>query len=455
MALRINVKRAAALITLPLLLAAALEVFLRLISFTLTLPSDVRNAVRPEDAGKLRILTLGESTTADFFSDPEAGAWPRRLERGLNEAGVPARVYNEGIGGTTSALILLRLPGYIEKYRPDMVVTMMGVNDHTALMYDGAAGPRLGAAIGKLRLVKLYKWGGLALNALRSRRLDLEPLGPEYAEAVDRGAALARKGSLPEVEELLRAGMKDDRTLALALSAISVKLRGDFNGHGAPLLAGEYSDRAFDLYPFHHDTAFWELHYHVLVPGSPRLAAVSKKVLECGPNLSDDLLSLLAIAIDIHPELARSAGYWPPELRVLTLKESPARNHYRLLARELRENGIVHIAMQYPTLPVETLKAHFLGDGGAPDEKYRKIIFVSNRENFLAAVGARGYDALFTDRFRGSWGHSTGLGHQLIADAVKSAVLAAARAGKPGASASAPGKERPADLQKKPHRYRI
>ena len=39
------------------------------------------------------------------------------------------RIYNEALGGTTSPMILNRLEGYIDLYKPDLIIAMMGIND--------------------------------------------------------------------------------------------------------------------------------------------------------------------------------------------------------------------------------------------------------------------------------------------------------------------------------------
>lgn len=80
--------------------------------------------------GVYRILCLGESTTAGI--DAGEQSYPDLLEDILNEkAAGKARfeVTNGGRPGTTTDVILARLPEMLEEHDPDIVVTMMGVND--------------------------------------------------------------------------------------------------------------------------------------------------------------------------------------------------------------------------------------------------------------------------------------------------------------------------------------
>jgi len=73
--------------------------------------------------GNYRILCLGESTTA--------GQWPPYLEKILNQRNIGVRfsVIDKGVPGIKTNNIVSSLESNLEAYRPDMVITMMGVND--------------------------------------------------------------------------------------------------------------------------------------------------------------------------------------------------------------------------------------------------------------------------------------------------------------------------------------
>jgi hypothetical protein len=90
-----------------------------------------------------RILTLGESTTADFIGTL---SWPRQLEDILNDKSKEQKfkVFNEGVGGTNTAYILSRLEDNLDKYNPDMVITMMGINDYKlTIKYEESSGVKI------------------------------------------------------------------------------------------------------------------------------------------------------------------------------------------------------------------------------------------------------------------------------------------------------------------------
>lgn len=81
------------------------------------------NIASLEGKGDYVILCLGESTTFNMY--------PRQLERVLNERidDLKISVIDKGVPGIHTTHILSRLEGYLDAYRPDLVIAMMGVND--------------------------------------------------------------------------------------------------------------------------------------------------------------------------------------------------------------------------------------------------------------------------------------------------------------------------------------
>jgi tetratricopeptide (TPR) repeat protein len=120
----INAKQKTALILSGLLMSLIIiEVSLRAAGFVYLSIKDRRNMKSIKERGEYRILSLGESTTD--------GQWPMPLEEILNERcpELKINVIDCGVGGTNTGVILSMLSRYIRMYRPDMIITMMGVND--------------------------------------------------------------------------------------------------------------------------------------------------------------------------------------------------------------------------------------------------------------------------------------------------------------------------------------
>lgn len=93
------------------------------------------------------------------------------------------------------------------------------------------------------------------------------------------------------------------------------------------------------------------------------------------------------------------------------LRESYARLHTLLAPSEA-----TLVAVQYPTLPVQPLRRVL------PDDP--EILVVDNEASFRAAVWREGYEAVFTDRGYGTFGHGTARGNRLIAENVAAVILA-------------------------------
>jgi len=140
------------------------EVGLRTAGWILLAVRERENRISLENRGEFRVLCLGESTTAGGKD-----SYPRQLEEILNEqkTGLSIKVVNKGVEGTDTAKILGKLDGYLEEYAPDLVVTMMGVNDYmqlgTTIPYQEPIGGRIARFFESLRVYKLgrYAWDSL------------------------------------------------------------------------------------------------------------------------------------------------------------------------------------------------------------------------------------------------------------------------------------------------------
>ncbi|MBN2482947.1 MAG: tetratricopeptide repeat protein [Candidatus Omnitrophica bacterium] len=127
----------------------------------------MRNRKSIAQGGDLRILCVGESTTALG----EEKSYPAQLETILNdyrEGGEykvvgthrvlfkRVSVINKGIPGITTTQVIDRLEDQLNRYEPHIVVAMMGVNDREELRkYPTGFLKKTGRAIRSLRIYKL------------------------------------------------------------------------------------------------------------------------------------------------------------------------------------------------------------------------------------------------------------------------------------------------------------
>jgi tetratricopeptide (TPR) repeat protein len=111
------------------LVLVTLEIGLRVGGFIMLSAQEHRNLRSIQQNGEFRIMCLGESTTQ--------GQYPPYLEEILNQRnlGVKISVIDKGLTGTNSLAIRLRLEADLDKYQPDIVVTMMGGNDRKTMYY--------------------------------------------------------------------------------------------------------------------------------------------------------------------------------------------------------------------------------------------------------------------------------------------------------------------------------
>jgi len=132
-----------------------LEIGLRLGGFIFLSLQEYRAAIQKK--GTYRIMCLGESTT---FSLGSRGCYPNQLEEILNQrnTGINFSVINKGIGGICTAMIVLQLEDNLNKYNPDMVITMMGASDGVnTVAYEDVPAKETTSFFKSLRIYKLVK----------------------------------------------------------------------------------------------------------------------------------------------------------------------------------------------------------------------------------------------------------------------------------------------------------
>ncbi|MFC1699381.1 tetratricopeptide repeat protein [Candidatus Omnitrophota bacterium] len=125
---KVTIKQKIILIIFGLFLGIVLlELGLRVAGLTYLSLQEYKNIISLRQKDSCRILCLGESTT--FLGGKNS--YPHQLEKILNQqdVGLKFNVINKGVPGIDSGYIASRLEGNLDKYSPDIVVTMMGVND--------------------------------------------------------------------------------------------------------------------------------------------------------------------------------------------------------------------------------------------------------------------------------------------------------------------------------------
>ena len=130
-----------------------------------------------------RIFCLGESTTWGVGTEyPPREGYPIQLENMLTKRFPDKKIhcfFDQTIGQNTSE-IMLKLPNYIKKYRPNLVILMVGANnwwnlDQSNILlfnnnkYISDISLKVYIFLDRLRLWKLFKWLRLSLNLYKGQ----------------------------------------------------------------------------------------------------------------------------------------------------------------------------------------------------------------------------------------------------------------------------------------------
>jgi tetratricopeptide (TPR) repeat protein len=126
---QISLKQKIVLIIFGLFICAVLlEMGLRIGGFVLLSVQEYRNRISLKQKGSYSIMCLGESTTF--------GQWPVPLQEILNQKdiGIKFSVIDKGVIGTTTGNIVSLLERNLDECNPQMIITMMGINDRRYVM---------------------------------------------------------------------------------------------------------------------------------------------------------------------------------------------------------------------------------------------------------------------------------------------------------------------------------
>jgi len=201
-----------------------LETGLRLGGWVLISLQEHKNRIAMKQKGAYRILCLGESTTDRQY--------PFFLEETLNQnsIGIIFSVIDKGMDGAVTFNIVSRLEFFLEQYRPDMVITMMGINDFgNHVPYESLTNSKIITFLRSFRVYKLVRLAWLhALSKFREIKFssnsvtaiklgenynqdqpELEGLRPKsQVDFVNSGVLCYKQGRFVESEALLKKAIE-------------------------------------------------------------------------------------------------------------------------------------------------------------------------------------------------------------------------------------------------------
>lgn len=150
-----------------------LEMGLRLGGVALLSLRECRNYLASIKKGTYRIICLGESTT---YAGGSSDSYPTQLEEVLNQMNLGKKfsVINKGLPAQDTNEIFASLDGFLNDYKPDMVICMMGINDVSRyLRFENRPGRNFKFSdfidsLRVVRLARLIKAHIIAKNLIRS-----------------------------------------------------------------------------------------------------------------------------------------------------------------------------------------------------------------------------------------------------------------------------------------------
>ncbi|NQT90320.1 MAG: tetratricopeptide repeat protein [Candidatus Omnitrophica bacterium] len=414
--------------------------------------------------GAYRILCLGESTTALGTNY----SYPSILEYILNEQkrGIEFSVINKGIPDTNTSAIRLQLEDNLNRYKPHMVLTMIGINDggslipwhnqrhgpeEIAAVRDGPAenGPAIASGRFSFQQLRIYKLAQLLtlhisemLKAEEPKEKEVIFTAPESKLTNNQlGERYYLLGMHDESEGMYKRSIAinpNDEEAYFGLAKCYTK--GD---EDKLFLAEKMFEKVISLNE-KHEGAYEELigFYEMVnwrgkikslleeglaaIPNSTGLHAEMakyykrrgeyskairefKKVAELDPA-NDRIQRWLAECYGRlgEDELALRCSRRAEEIIGDCYSELTVEN-YQDISRIIRNRGTIHVCVQYPMRSLKPLKDIFQSDSNG-------IIFVDNERVFKQAVERDGYKKYFLDNFAGDFGHCTEQGDALLAE---------------------------------------
>lgn len=382
----------------------------------MVLRKDADKIVRDDDANTIRILALGESTTDDYWGDNELGAWPRQLERKLKKKGFSVKVFNVARGGTTTTFILSNLQKHLKEFEPQIVISMMGINDNNKMVYEGELTEKSNpfSWILSFKTVKILRWVFFEKD-LRSA-LDLSPLVDDQQDDTFKVASYLEENKLVSLEQIpikFKAKTACHKSVYLRQAAV-INLERFKHQKNTPYQI-EMTRKAFRLCPHNQWNSFWYFNRHTHTEKYRAVCLEDFYLIEPYLNfLPEEIINNIVHCFLNKPLPASLLNILSSKgIKISQERAKVTRRHYQILNKILTDKGITHVAMQYPTLSINQIKDYL---GPKAD-----VIYIENRENFQPFLGER-YNEVFKDRFRGTWGHTNQRGHGMIADKLTSTI---------------------------------
>lgn len=439
-----------------------IEVALRFCSLVMLSLQDQRNLASIRQKCAYRILCIGESTTAEDGNF----SYPSQLEKILNHnnTGLRFSVINKGVQSTNTSAIVSVLDGYLNKYKPNMVIAMMGINDERGInqVYKKGEISALTAFLRSFRVCKLARLIRLRIEIkykeLPSPKLlnDADTVKPndnivEHNFSIDGVNYFIKAHNYKEQGKNLEAikyfkktiavdplndqaytelgwiyGIQNDEDRAklmykkaLELNPCNkealIELGWRCRNNGEYNKAEKLLKKALEVNPYDH-VIYMELAWLYREKKEYfKEEALLKKGLKMNPD-NEVLLGALLTFYNVTGNINKANEYRKKVFELEASSFNPVtRLNYLRLKKILDKKGIKLVCVQYPLCRVEFLKNMLEDQDG--------IIFIDNEKIFKTAIKNSSYSEYFYDMFAGVFGHCTEKGNRLLAQNIAGVIL--------------------------------
>lgn len=388
-----------------------LEIGLRIGSLIFLSLQEYRNLQSIRQKGAYRILCLGESTTADSY--------PNQLEEILNQKniGIKFSVINKGLPGINTGIIISQLQNNLEKYDPNMVITMIGINDKK----NSVASEDMLTKIDLLSFnsLRVYKLISLIKGRImhRSKRKEENCMQTENSTSASDEAYI-KSGRLWWIK---KEGSKAEEMFKKAVEINPknvdgyIELARYYKYHEKDVEAEDTLKKAMEKNP-ENDIPYLELGMWLWIKRDYGYAEELLKKAITVNSRNDLAYGILAYCYNERGQYDLATRYFKKanKLRARCYYLNTYYN-YQVLAEIIQRRGIKLVCVQYPLRSIEPLKNLFKNAPG--------IIFVDNDTVFRKALEEADYDEYFRDNFAGDFGHCTVKGNKLLAENIADAIL--------------------------------
>ena len=433
-----------------ILVLTVLEVGLRISGYARLLYNERSKIILPNQSDSYRILVLGESLT-----NGDCPCWTDKFEDLLNAKSkeIKFKVINKAMAGSVSSTMLSGLESWLDDYQPNMVISMIGINDPivTAKNENTAIFKKTPDFL-DLNNLNIYQFGhyllssfivrlkeiiGSAINKnpiISSQNMPIHLSNPESVDILQLNS-LIEQGNITnetfwKIEKALESyiqGNPMNETAKFEMIRLYLYLYGtkdalksfeqDYEKSNNPQ---EAIDRIAWYYLHDNRNEDAEQLFEVVSKQDPKMLA--KIFTDIGRQYRGKNVFMREEVYNSLPEGDRVPN--PEEMKkYIERGEKIGRDYSNLITKKnylklydtLNKRKIRLVAVQYPLLSLDELKLMFNGN--------EDIVFVSNEENFKKEVKTAKFEGIFRGPDFGVFGHTTKKGADLIADSIADGVL--------------------------------